>query len=457
MEEKQSPEDPQTKGRSPVRSYASRVFQESSVGMVSSLAQTSSTRRRVFKVLALIACLTGFLYQTGQFLAVVFRYPTSVDIDIIRPEMLTVPGFTFCDNNGINRRIFCEKFPEHCREPDEAFCKKFEYYCDGNRSLVPKKEYYTLSSSLSVEEMAVLNVNLTDFVNVLDWGETGEVNGPFLRSRNFLHPNFLCYSLHDRVNSSLSPQLTEKNDLVKEAVNKLEFYVRPHDTFLPGNRPGILFAVHSPFQAVNPFETGIFMKPGRTYMLFVSMEEEILMQEPYDTNCVNYTEMWEKNGRAGPRLQDMCKQDCLADISMQCFNCVLPFIHFPRTERHCTEDDTEPHSCPDNLEELLEGCRLKCRDDCRRIKYSYNVQERFSPDFDSDDEIDSKHDHTIKVEVFLEGDEIIVLKHSPKYMIVEVFSNIGGFIGCWLGINLLDITDIFEGFFRIFRYSFKRR
>lgn len=40
---------------------------------------------------------------------------------------------------------------------------------------------------------------------------------------------------------------------------------------------------------------------------------------------------------------------------------------------------------------------------------------------------------------------------------VEVFSSIGGFIGMWLGMSLLDIADIVEGFFRISRFSFKRK
>lgn len=41
--------------------------------------------------------------------------------------------------------------------------------------------------------------------------------------------------------------------------------------FIPGNLPGVLFSIHSPYEAVNPFENGIFMKPGRTYRIYVQM------------------------------------------------------------------------------------------------------------------------------------------------------------------------------------------
>lgn len=51
----------------------------------------------------------------------------------------------------------------------------------------------------------------------------------------------------------------------------LTFYIDESEMFIPGNHPGVLFSIHSPYEAVNPFENGIFMKPGRTYKIFVEM------------------------------------------------------------------------------------------------------------------------------------------------------------------------------------------
>ena len=65
--------------------------------------------------------------------------------------------------------------------------------------------------------------------------------------------------------------------VVRLPVNKLSFKIRSDEMFLPGNRAGMLFAVHSPFEAENPFETGVFLKPGRTYMIYVSTVSLILM------------------------------------------------------------------------------------------------------------------------------------------------------------------------------------
>ena len=58
-------------------------------------------------------------------------------------------------------------------------------------------------------------------------------------------------------------------------VNTFSFNIRSDEMFLPGNRAGVLFSLHSPFEAVNPFENGIFLKPGRTYMIFVAMVSKL--------------------------------------------------------------------------------------------------------------------------------------------------------------------------------------
>ena len=97
MREKESIDNPPAK-RS-LKSYASKVFQESSVGVVAGVAQTSSTRRKFFKILVLILCLSGFLYQAGTYLSVVLQYPTAVDIDVLRPDTYNIPAYTFCNSN----------------------------------------------------------------------------------------------------------------------------------------------------------------------------------------------------------------------------------------------------------------------------------------------------------------------------------------------------------------------
>ncbi|GFQ83710.1 amiloride-sensitive sodium channel subunit alpha [Trichonephila clavata] len=67
-------------------------------------------------------------------------------------------------------------------------------------------------------------------------------------------------------------------------------------------------------------------------------------------------------------------------------------------------------------------CLKRCKDDCAKTKYILDVQERFTSDYD-----------------------------------VEVFSYIGGFIGVWLGISLIQIADLVESIFLILCYMFKKK
>lgn len=58
---------------------------------------------------------------------------------------------------------------------------------------------------------------------------------------------------------------------VVKPINQLTFYVEDDEVFTPGSMPGVLFTIHSPYEEVNPFEDGIFMKPGRLYKIYIEM------------------------------------------------------------------------------------------------------------------------------------------------------------------------------------------
>lgn len=101
--------DAKTKGRTDnteqtqkqsLKSYASRIFQESTIGIISSIATTHSKYRRFFKIFLSSLCITGFLYQCVTFLNHVFEYPTVINIAVDRSDTYSRPAYTFCNNNA---------------------------------------------------------------------------------------------------------------------------------------------------------------------------------------------------------------------------------------------------------------------------------------------------------------------------------------------------------------------
>ena len=82
-----------------VKSYAAKVFQESTIGMVSSIVTTRSKYRRTFKSVLFLLCISGFLYQSVTFLNYVFEYPSTVNLEIKVLKTYDMPAYTFCTNN----------------------------------------------------------------------------------------------------------------------------------------------------------------------------------------------------------------------------------------------------------------------------------------------------------------------------------------------------------------------
>ncbi|PRD35845.1 UNVERIFIED_CONTAM: hypothetical protein NCL1_10342 [Trichonephila clavipes] len=113
--------------------------------------------------------------------------------------------------------------------------------------------------------------------------------------------------------------------------------------------------------------------------ILAGKEEEELLPYPYKTNCLNYTEMWLSANKTGPRTQEMCRHKCLRDISEDCFNCTFPLTLYPRRKEFCYDDDYGTPNCSggDNPGVLFELCIEKCREDCQRTKFSYQVRESY--------------------------------------------------------------------------------
>ncbi|KAF8784224.1 hypothetical protein HNY73_011547, partial [Argiope bruennichi] len=55
----------------------------------------------------------------------------------------------------------------------------------------------------------------------------------------------------------------------------------------------------------------------------------------------------------------------------------------------------------------------------------------------------------ILVRVQFEDSEIMKIEYKATFQQVETFSYIGGFIGIWLGVSLVQVADVIESFFLI--------
>ncbi|GFT57466.1 hypothetical protein NPIL_170261, partial [Nephila pilipes] len=54
----------------------------------------------------------------------------------------------------------------------------------------------------------------------------------------------------------------------------------------------------------------------------------------------------------------------------------------------------------------------------------------------------------IEISAYMENTEVDVLKHNPLYGTEELFSYVGGLMGCWLGISVWASVGMFENTYR---------
>ncbi|GFS43227.1 hypothetical protein NPIL_508051 [Nephila pilipes] len=55
----------------------------------------------------------------------------------------------------------------------------------------------------------------------------------------------------------------------------------------------------------------------------------------------------------------------------------------------------------------------------------------------------------IEINIRIKSPEVIVMSHKPLYNTMDIFSYVGGLMGCWLGISVWACTGIAETIFWI--------
>ncbi|KAG8176396.1 hypothetical protein JTE90_022066 [Oedothorax gibbosus] len=219
----------------------------------------------------------------------------------------------------------------------------------------------------------------------------------------------------------------------------LEIDAMQDQMFDPSDKPGILFGLHSPFEPFNAYVRGHFLKPGKSYQVILRVEEHRLLKHPYKTDCTNYTEIWLANNRTGPRSKIMCMELCQAEWSMYSRECEWGLTMYKGINPMCTTGNSlgtfNKKKYFEKYYKAREKCLQKCKKECVKQLYWYTIDKRTIPwEVERKDKRNSSD--FIYIHVYLDEPEVLVQSHNPKYLDVEAFSYIGGFMGCWLGVSI---------------------
>ncbi|XP_015924702.1 degenerin unc-8 [Parasteatoda tepidariorum] len=436
--------------------YASDIFKESSLSALTGILTTGSIKRKIFKSFIFLIFTIAFIYQVITFLSYVLEFPTVVNIDIVKPEKYIAPAYTLCHSQKMRRSKYCEKYPDHCSPTDDS------------TDIRVKDEYLRNASE---KDIFLFGYGLDEMVLDIERRRVSFSEEPVLRQRSFsyfrddyVNDFSLCVTTELVVNSQDDPPMDErKNYFTRTFVGSERLFLNSHeaDMFDPNVPPGIYFSVHTPYDAVNPFQNGHFLSPGMQYKITIKMKEEKLLRAPYKTDCMDYVELWKENRRTGPRSQEMCIQKCVVDFISQCFNCTFVAFTYPSEAKSVCSEGVLPKLgivCNDENDKVPK-CVNACKEECLKIIYTIDVRSRKIPYdelFQHTENFSDGLSRQIIVDVEVDDREILRYEYSAKYQDVEAFSYIGGFIGIWLGISLVQMTDFIESIFLIGRYFFKK-
>ncbi|XP_042903001.1 amiloride-sensitive sodium channel subunit gamma isoform X2 [Parasteatoda tepidariorum] len=393
----------------------------------------------VIKFMIFVACVGGFSYQITEFITHFYTYPTVVTLDLQEPDSFVKPAITICYLSPVKRTAFCNNFPEMCEHVKDikSFCSESPHYCRlGNNMynfMVPKDPDFRFNKDEKSRKMLDDLIKFTDFGIASQMGYGNDYDGPF-----YMDSALPCYTLNNRAFSNEEPNTGEflkhlrKSRMGKSTtVEEVQIQVNELEVFDYASKPGALLSVHSPFEVVDPGSDGVILEPNKKYKVHIRLEENHLLKLPYKTDCRDYEEEWIKNGRTGPRSQQVCVNSCWNEYNLKCFNCSKPLM---KRQLQATCVTLVQTSCDlEKAGNIVKECLAACKNACKERKYIYKVQQqpyvnRFK---DWDGEL-----ARIQVGLVVDEPEILVLAHKPQYLAIELFSYIGGFLGCWLGISI---------------------
>ncbi|GBM81495.1 hypothetical protein AVEN_154540-1 [Araneus ventricosus] len=404
-----------------------------------------------FKNIIFLICVTCLITQAVEFYNMYNKYPTNIVFETSMNNDVKIPAITLCYRNSISAQNFCSDYPDLCEKPNnlEVFCRKHPRICTGNNTAlrIPKHGCYT-NFSEEVEKIAqrlLLHDSHDDPLPFRTMRSGMEMTTTFVQGG--MDTFLKCYSHNLHLYQSDHKPTTLKTDFSLFSsllVNVYDLQISQLESFYPWGKSQVFFAVHSPFFPINPSIQGHVIKSGVDYA--VEEKEERLLPPPYQTNCKDYAASEEANNATNPASSQMCIEICKSEFFKECAGCDAGLTMLPSTDYFCYGEFL---GCPksNNPEEERElhkkrlSCVQKCKPDCLKLHYKYNVVVRGK-------EFKRKRLDETKIVVFVKNPEVTVVSHVPLYGKGELFSYIGGLMGCWLGISVWTFTDITERFFR---------
>ncbi|XP_076352714.1 epithelial sodium channel subunit alpha-like [Tachypleus tridentatus] len=215
---------------------------------------------------------------------------------------------------------------------------------------------------------------------------------------------------------------------------------------------------------------GVLLEPGKDYELKLKQSTTETLPTPYGEECHNQNQL----GMDKMICIEGCTQKELID-QCNCFTNHMKSNGVPvnsTSARPCGRYDTESYKCMKTVEknkDKISLCEAKCVHPCRIVNYDITttVKDPWPEDTDPKKKknvesvfnvwsdvarrkpristLEKERKSLARVMIFFSSMTHVTYKQFPKIQDIEVFSYIGGYLGMWLGVSLLNCLDILDG------------
>ncbi|GFY79612.1 amiloride-sensitive cation channel 5 [Trichonephila inaurata madagascariensis] len=382
---------------------------------IAALIQSKSCSIFSFRLCVLMCAVAGFVWQTKVMVEEYLRYPTVLHIEERYVTFTQFPGVTFCYLNGL-QNSFCRV--SGCKR---LTVKEFrELY---PREKVPINHSDGFLVPVNINEIYLLPPKK---LRQLETFSTPPTVMPFLKFFQ-MHVGIISFNILER-NVSMPLSFTDM-----DFITGTELHLRNIQQSDTGHRfnvelKGGQISVHSRHNFNNPFLTGVSVERGKNMVL---------------------------------RFRQECIEHCKLNLSLLDHDCVLESIWYPHNYQRCM-----PKNQLQLLGEYHQKCAPQCNEACSEMIYEVQKEEEYIPAefttiLDWNDpfvsEVALKRNRRTDISIVFENEKCFLYEKQPKYNIIEVMSNIGGFLGMWMGVSMIAVLNLFENLLTIIFYAMKKR
>lgn len=456
-------------------------LERSSIYALNQIGNSATTRRRVFWVFIMIVGLLGSFIQIIQFLSSYYSYPVVVNIDSDSQLNLQFPAVTICNMNNIQKKFlpclkegrtyhncntsaFAEDYnldlryeddldsDDNCRETLEKVSK----------SRIEQFLWRNLITLQSEEDRLAYGHQVSDFIHSCSFNGEKCGHEDFYHFVNPEYGNCFTFNTAFHNKTTLNTSFVGPNGGLEleldVEVKKYAYYTRAI---------GARVQVHDPAEFPDVTQRGVNVSPGFETSITLKRYRMKRLKAPYKDECKIY--------EVGDSMR-FCLDNCTKkSVYNQC-SCFVERNSFDA--RHCDFSKLSDLCCLFTIKNVEDECQ--CPLSCLDTDYLINIFNAAWPSMpynranpinktDEDESIDypigpsepmTLHDvrqTRLKVKVYYDTLETTTYRQSGKYQNAELFSQIGGQMGLWLGLSLIALFECIENIFLLWQYRTKQQ